>query len=49
MTLQHPADRGGAGRGRFERFAAAPLEAQEGEPGEAHENLRDVIRMEEEI
>lgn len=21
MTLQHPADRGGAGRGRFERFA----------------------------
>ncbi|MFG2364843.1 low affinity iron permease family protein [Streptomyces mirabilis] len=122
MTLQHPADRGGAGRGRFERFAesvstvtsspaffvfclalvsftvavhiagiatewlllagdsmtavtllllallknselraeraiqrkldaiaAALLEAQEGEPGEAHENLRDVIRIEEEI
>ncbi|MCX5346366.1 low affinity iron permease family protein [Streptomyces mirabilis] len=123
MTLQHPADRGGVGRGKFERFAesvstvtsspaffvfclalvsftvavhiagiatewlllaagdsmtavtllllallknselraeraiqrkldaiaAALLEAQEGEPGKAHENLRDVIRMEEEI
>jgi hypothetical protein len=33
----------------LDAIAAALLEAQEGEPGKAHENLRDVIRMEEEI
>ncbi|MFJ5272646.1 low affinity iron permease family protein [Streptomyces sp. NPDC088358] len=122
MTIEHPADRGGDERGRFERFAesaskftsspvffvfclalvsltvalhvagvevtwllfagesmtavtlmllallknselradraiqrkldaiaAALLEAQEGAPGKAHENLKDVIRLEDEI
>ncbi|MFJ3233811.1 low affinity iron permease family protein [Streptomyces sp. NPDC086787] len=34
---------------KLDAIAAALLEAQEGEPGKAHEDLRAAIRMEEEI
>ncbi|MFD5793011.1 low affinity iron permease family protein [Streptomyces diastatochromogenes] len=34
---------------KLDAIAAALLEAQEGSPGKAHEDLREAIRMEEEI
>ncbi|MFI6490031.1 low affinity iron permease family protein [Streptomyces sp. NPDC050564] len=34
---------------KLDALAAALLEAQEGEPGKAHEDLKSVIRMEDEI
>ncbi|MEU6578588.1 hypothetical protein [Streptomyces sp. NPDC046805] len=34
---------------KLDAIAAALLEAQEGEPGKAHDDLRNAIRMEEEI
>ncbi|WP_329284869.1 hypothetical protein [Streptomyces sp. NBC_01455] len=34
---------------KLDAIAAALLEAQEGTPGKAHEDLRNVIRLEDEI